>query len=134
MARPHSAIIFSPSGCKISPRRAADPRPWGSCRMGVFLLLVMMACLIFAVLLAISALTPSWHWVMGFIIVVGGALAYIWVQNLIAASAPGYKEDPGGLGTAIVGMWALAFVIASTIFSVCLILRHATALEHDPEK
>jgi len=90
--------------------------------MGVALLLVLMACPIFAVLLAVSALTPSWQWVVGFIILVGGALTYVWVQTWIAGSVPGYQDVPSNsLGIAVIGMWAIAFAIASTIFCFGLI-------------
>jgi hypothetical protein len=73
---------------------------------------ILMALPIVAVLLAISLFTPSWHWVVGFIILAGGALISQWIQHWMAA--PGAKEGPsGGLGILIVEGWSVAFGIAS---------------------
>lgn len=86
----------------------------------------LMALPVLGVLIAFTIVTPSWHWVVGFIVTAGAALAWLWITHWIAAATPGYKEGPGGgLGILIVGSWSIAFVIASVGYIVGLIWWHS---------
>jgi hypothetical protein len=86
-----------------------------------FLFILPLTFPMFALLLAFTFLTPSWHWVAGFILVIAAGPALLWIQHWIAASAPGYKEGPGGgLGVIIIGAATWAFVLASVAWIASL--------------
>ena len=90
-----------------------------------FIYLVPAAIFILAILLGLTLATPSWHWVIAVMVVIGAWLIYLWVSHWIAAAAPGYKEGPGGgLGIMIVGVWSWAFALASTVYVGALIWWH----------
>ena len=81
-------------------------RSFEGCDMLEFPILILMAAPILAVLFALSIITPTWHWVIGFIALIASALTYIWIEHWVVSSRPGYKEGPGGgLGILLVGAW-----------------------------
>jgi hypothetical protein len=72
------------------------------------------AFVVFAFLLALSFLTPSWHWVAAIILIGCIGICAMWIAHFQAAARPGYKEGPGGgLGILVIGTWSWAFIFAS---------------------
>lgn len=74
-----------------------------------------------AVLLGVTILVPSWHWVAGLVLVIAGFLAWAWIDHSIAAATPGYKE----------GQTEALFVVGCTIstYAFCLaIIIYAVGL------
>ena|SRR3974390_2928237 len=70
-----------------------------------FLFCLAAAFPVLAVFAAITFLAPTWHWPVGFILIVAGFLIALWAQHWHAASLPGYKEGPGSaLGIFIVSI------------------------------
>jgi hypothetical protein len=87
-----------------------------------FLFYVAAAFPILAILIALTVLSPSWHWPVGFIALVIGCLIWLWLDHWHATQMPHYKEGPGGgLGIVLVTIWTFGFAIASTSYIVGLI-------------
>jgi len=40
---------------------------------------------------AIAVLMPSWRWLLAVTLIIGGALAAIWIQDWVVRSDPGYR-------------------------------------------
>jgi hypothetical protein len=73
---------------------------------------------------AIAALMPSWRWLLGLTLVIGGALSAIWIQDWIVTSDPGYRDGGGGaaLGLLFGYIITIAFAAGVGIRTVTLIL------------
>jgi hypothetical protein len=81
---------------------------------------------VLAIFAAITFLTPTWHWPVGFMLIIASLLTALWAQHWYVASLPGYKEGPGGaLGIIIVSIWTAGFAIASLAYIAGLIWWHA---------
>ena len=51
---------------------------------------------------ALAVVMPTWRWLLGCAIVIGGPLTAIWLQHWIVSQRPGYDEGVGGaIGVAI---------------------------------
>lgn len=71
---------------------------------------------------AIPLITPTWRWLLGVALVIGGALCAIWARHWIVTASPEYK---GGAGDAL----GLAFfAVVSTSFIVGVSVRAFTML------
>jgi hypothetical protein len=80
----------------------------------IFLFAVPAAFVVFAFLLAVSFLTPSWHWVAAIVLIGCIGICAMWIAHFQAAARPGHKEGPGGgLGILVTGTWSWAFIFAS---------------------
>jgi hypothetical protein len=80
---------------------------------------------VLAIFAAITILAPTWHWPVGFMVLIASLLTALWVQHWYTASLPGYKEGPGGgLGIFIVSIWTTGFAIASVTYIAGLIWWH----------
>jgi hypothetical protein len=88
---------------------------------------------------AIAVLMPSWRWLLAVTLIIGGALAAIWIQDWVVRSDPGYRG--GGFGEALglafgyvittafatgVGIRAITLILASRglrlrhVFTICV--------------
>jgi hypothetical protein len=80
------------------------------------------AFVILGLLIGLGLVTPSWHWVVAVIVLIGAPLIYIWLMHWHATTLPGYKEGPGGaLGIMTVGTVSWGFLLASAMYVVGLI-------------
>jgi hypothetical protein len=60
---------------------------------------------------ALAVLMPSWRWLAGCVLVVGGFFAIIWIQHWIVSSLPGYNVGPAGaIGLGIFAIATVGFV------------------------
>lgn len=85
---------------------------------------------------AIPAMMPSWRWLLLVVIVLGGPLAAIWIQDTIVTSDPDYKGSPGdALGLVFflpiafgffIGVGVRVFTLALAALSVPL--RHIVTI------
>ena len=70
---------------------------------------------------AIAVLMPTWRWLLGCAVLIGGPLAALWIQHWIVAATPGYKERVGdAIGLALffgisIGFAAGVLVRAGTL-------------------
>jgi hypothetical protein len=72
---------------------------------------------------AIAVLMPSWRWLLGVTLIVGGVLSALWIQHWIASSAPDYHEGAGGaLGIAFVFVITLAFATGVIVRAFTMLL------------
>ena len=75
---------------------------------------------------ALAVFMPSWRWLLGCAVLVGGPLTSLWIQHWIAASTPGYKEGPGGaIGIGIVLTVTSGFAIGVVVRAITLALEAA---------
>jgi hypothetical protein len=73
---------------------------------------------------AIAVIMPTWRWLLGVTLVIGGLLLTVWVQHWVASSSPGYKEGPGGgIGIAIFLLVTIGFAAGVAIRALTLVLR-----------
>jgi hypothetical protein len=81
-----------------------------------------LAIVFIAVLLGVTILVPSWHWVAGLVLVVAGFLAWAWIDHSLATAAPGSKEGQAE-GLFVVGFTisTYAFCIAAVIYAAGLV-------------
>ena len=45
---------------------------------------------------AIAVIMPSWRWLLGCALLIGGLIAYVWIEHWLAMQRPGYNDGPGG--------------------------------------
>jgi hypothetical protein len=70
---------------------------------------------------ALAVLMPSWRWLLGCVLLIGGPLALLWIQHAIAIATPGYNEGPGGaIGVGIFLGITFAFGIGVIVRAVTL--------------
>jgi hypothetical protein len=73
---------------------------------------------------AIAVIMPTWRWLLGVTLVIGGVLAAVWVQHWIASAAPDYSEGPGGgIGIGFFLIITVGFVAGVGIRALTLVLR-----------
>ena len=72
---------------------------------------------------AIAVVMPSWRWLLGVTLVIGGALAALWIHNWIVSSDPGYRD--GGIAEAL-GLF-VGYVI-TTAFAAGVAIRAITLM------
>ena len=81
-----------------------------------------LAFVFLAVLLGVTILTPSWHWVAGLVLFIAAFLAWAWIDHSIAAAAPDYKErQPETLFVVGFTISTYAFAIAVAIYAAGLV-------------
>jgi len=73
---------------------------------------------------AMAVLMPTWRWLAGITVVIGGVLAALWIQDWIVPSDPLHHEGPGeALGRIIALVVTVAFVIGVIVRGLSLLLR-----------
>jgi hypothetical protein len=69
-----------------------------------------------------TVMMPSWRWLLGCTLLIGGFFAYMWIDHSLAMQRPGYKEGPGGaLGIAIFAALTCGFVSGVAVRAVSLV-------------
>jgi hypothetical protein len=82
--------------------------------------LLALAILPYAILVAM----PSWRWFVPCALLLGGPLAWLWIEHWHAAQLPGYKEGPGGfIGIAIAQAFTFGVVVGIAVRALSLTLR-----------
>ena len=72
---------------------------------------------------AIAVLMPTWRWLLGVTLIIGGALSALWIQQWIASSAPDYHEGVGGaLGVAFAFVVTLGFATGVIVRAFTMML------------
>lgn len=72
---------------------------------------------------AIAVIMPTWRWLLGATLVIGGLLSATWIQDWIVTSGPDYREGVGGaLGRAFFMMITLGFVTGVAVRAFTLVL------------
>jgi hypothetical protein len=72
---------------------------------------------------AIAVIMPTWRWLLGVTLIIGGLLSALWIQDWIATSKPDYHEGVGGaLGRGLFALITVGFVTGVAIRAVTLIL------------
>ena len=95
------------------------------------LIYVAAAFPILAILIALTFLTPTWHWPIGFLAALGALLIWIWLDHWHAVHMPHYKEGPGGgLELFVVTAWTIGYAIASASYLAGLIWWHKHISQH----
>ncbi|SDN25856.1 hypothetical protein [Afipia sp. GAS231] len=73
---------------------------------------------------AFAAMMPTWRWLLGVTLTIGGVISAIWIQDWIAMSNPDYHEGAGGaLGRLFFGLVTLGFLAGVVVRTITLILR-----------
>lgn len=71
---------------------------------------------------AIAVIMPTWRWLLGVTLVIGGPLSALWIQHWIASSAPDYYKGPAGaIGIAYILIVTAAFAVGVGIRATTLI-------------
>lgn len=72
---------------------------------------------------AIAVAMPTWRWLLGLTLVIGGPMLALWVQHWILSSRPDYNEGPGGaIGIAFFLTIALGFSAGVAVRAITLLL------------
>jgi len=72
---------------------------------------------------AIATLTPTWRWLLGITLVIGGLLCAGWIQHWVVSTAPDYQENLGGaIGIALFAIITLGFFTGVGIRALTLML------------
>jgi hypothetical protein len=59
----------------------------------------------------LAAIMPTWRWLLGCALLIGGGCGYLWIEHILATHRPGYHEGAGDvLGLAL-------FFVATTSFA-----------------
>jgi hypothetical protein len=70
----------------------------------------------------IAVIMPSWRWLLGCALLIGGLIAYVWIDNSLAMQRPDYNEGPGGaLGIAMFAALTIGFANGVAVRAVSLI-------------
>jgi len=81
---------------------------------------VLMLCV---VPYTIAVVMPTWRWLLGVTLVIGGAIAALWIQDWYITSNPDYHEGVGGaLGRAMFTLVTLGFVTGVAVRAVTLFM------------
>jgi hypothetical protein len=72
---------------------------------------------------AIAVAMPSWRWLLGVTLVIGGPMLAIWIQQWIVSSSPDYRDGVGAaLGIAIFYFITLGFAVGAGVRALTLVL------------
>jgi len=72
---------------------------------------------------AIAVLAPTWRWLLGITLAIGGLLCAVWIQHWIVSSAPDFREGVGGaLGVAFFALITVGFFTGVGVRAITLIL------------
>lgn len=72
---------------------------------------------------AIPAVMPTWRWLLGVTLVIGGPVLAIWIQHWIVSSRPDYNEGVGAaLGIAFFYIVTLGFAAGVGVRTLTLVL------------
>jgi hypothetical protein len=73
---------------------------------------------------AVAVLMPGWRCLVGIAVIIGGALAALWIQDWIMTSNPPYHEGAGdGLGRILALIVTVSFVTGVLVRGLSLVLR-----------
>jgi hypothetical protein len=72
------------------------------------MLLELLVLCVLPYVLAVAM--PSWRWLLGCSVIVGGSLAAIWIQDCAAHQSAQFKEGPGyAIGVALISFVSIGF-------------------------
>jgi hypothetical protein len=70
----------------------------------------------------LAVIMPSWRWLLGCTLLIGGLIAYVWIDNTLAMQRPGYKGGPGdALGIVMFGAVTAGFASGVLVRAVSLV-------------
>lgn len=70
---------------------------------------------------ALAAIMPTWRWLLGCALLIGGGLGYFWTEYWIDTQRPDYHEGAGGaLGVALFGVATMSFACGVAVRAVSL--------------
>lgn len=70
---------------------------------------------------ALAVAMPTWRWLFGCAVLIGGPLAVLWIQHWIVSARPDYNEGPGGfIGIGIFLVVTVAFAIGVGVRALTL--------------
>lgn len=70
---------------------------------------------------ALAVAMPTWRWLFGCAVLIGGPLAVLWIQHWIVSARPDYNEGPGGgIGIGIFLAVTVGFAVGVGVRAVTL--------------
>jgi hypothetical protein len=82
----------------------------------LLIFILPLSVVFIAVLLGVTILLPSWHWVTGLVLMIAGFLAWAWIDHSIVAAAPGYKEGQSE------ALFVAGFTISTYAFCIAVVV------------
>lgn len=73
---------------------------------------------------AIAIVMPTWRWLLGCTLLIGGLIVYAWVDHSLALQRPGYKDGPAGaLGIVLFAAITMGFASGVVVRAASLVAR-----------
>ena len=72
---------------------------------------------------ALAVVMPSWRWLLGVTVVIGGLLSSVWIEHYVISSDPNYNDGPGGaIGFVLFFIVTVAFAVGVGVRLLTLLL------------